>query len=323
MTARSILVGWIVAWLALMAAASARELRVADTHPADYPTVQALDHLGRMLAERSQGRLTLKVLHSRLMGEESETIQHVRIGALDMARVNLAPLNTIVPETVVPSLPFVFRSAGHLHRVFDGPIGSDIAKAFERHGFVALAFYDSGARSFYNSRGPLRRPADLKGLRIRVQQSPLAEAMVSALGAVPAPLPYGQVGVGLSTGVIDGAENNWPSYHDAHHYDAAHYYSVSEHTMAPEVLVISRKIWDELNASDQALLRQAAHESVAVMRELWDSRERAAREAVIAGGAVVNAVDKAAFADAMRPVYDRFAGDGRLKDLLRRIQAAE
>ncbi|MCR6630749.1 MAG: TRAP transporter substrate-binding protein [Magnetospirillum sp.] len=321
---RALLAGFVLVCLAAFSSASfCRELRVADTHPADYPTVQALDHMGRLLAERSQGRLTLKVLHSRLMGEEDETIQHVRVGALDMARVNLAPLNTLVPETAVPSLPFLFRSPDHLHRVFDGPIGADIAKAFERHGFIALAFYDSGSRSFYNSRRPLAVPADLRNLRMRVQQSPVAEAMVRALGATPAPLPYGQVGVALRTGVIDGAENNWPSYQDAHHFEAARFYSLTEHTMAPEVLLMSRKVWDGLSGAEQALLRQAAQDSVPVMRALWRERERTARDALAAAGVAVNTVDKAAFAEAMRPVHEHFAGDARQKDLLRRIQAAE
>lgn len=322
MTVRTLVAGCIAAWLCL-ACAEARELRVADTHPAGYPTVQALEHMGRLLAERSQGNLTLKVLHSRLMGEEAETIEHVRVGALDMARVNMAPLNGLIPETVVPSLPFLFRSPEHMHRVFDGPIGADIARAFERHGFVVLAFYDSGARSFYNSRRPVRQPSDLRGLRIRVQQSPVAEAMVAALGATAAPLPYGQVGVGLSTGVIDGAENNAPSYHDAGHYRSARYFSQTEHTMVPEVVLISRKVWNELSPAQQALVQQAAHDSVPVMRDLWRQREQASAEALAAEGTQVNMVDKAAFAAAMRPVYRRFAGDPRQAELLHRIQAAE
>lgn len=329
MIVRAVLLGMLCAWGALgtvsgwTTQAAARELRVADTHPADYPTVQALEHLGRVLAERSQGSLTLKVLHSRLMGEESETIQHVRVGALDMARVNLAPLNGLVPETVVPSLPFVFRSAEHMHRVFDSPIGAEIARAFERHGFVALAFYDSGARSFYNARHPLRRPSDMKGLRIRVQQSPLAEAMIHALGAVPAPLPYGQVGVALRTGVIDGAENNWPSFESARHFEAAPFYSLSEHSMAPEVLLMSNRAWAELSPAQQVHLREAARESVAVMRTLWRQREDRARDAMVASGIAVNDVDKAAFAAAMHPVWNRFTADPRLRDLLHRLQAVE
>lgn len=329
MTARAVLRGFFCALGVLTAAAgcaggaSARELRVADTHPADYPTVQALDHMGRVLAERTHGRMTLKVLHSRLMGEEAETIQHVRAGALDMARVNMAPLNELVPETVVPSLPFVFRSADHLHRVLDGPIGTDIARAFEPHGFVALAFYDSGARSFYNARHPLRRPADLKGMRVRVQQSPLAEAMIRALGAVPAALPYGQVGVALRTGVIDGAENNWPSFESARHFETAQFYSLTEHSMAPEVLLVSRRVWDELPAADQRALRDAARESVGIMRILWHEREQRARDALATAGVLVNEVDKAPFAAAMRPVWNHFTAEPRLRELLQRIQAAE
>jgi tripartite ATP-independent transporter DctP family solute receptor len=323
LTARALLAGLLAAalWLPTPAMAVNRELRVADTHPADYPTVQALSHMGRLLAERSQGRLGLKVLHSRLMGEEAETIEHTRIGALDMARVNLAPMNGTVPETIVPSLPFLFRSVDHLHNCLDGPVGGELAKALERHGFIALAYYDSGARSFYNARHAIRRPADLKGLRIRVQQSPVAEAMVQALGATPAPLPYGQVAVGLKTGLIDGAENNWPSYQDARHFEAAPFYSLSEHSMAPDVLLMSKKVLYTLGPADQGLIREAARESVGFMRSLWAAREQAARDTLIAAGVTVNTVDKAAFADAMRPVYERFTADPRLRDLLRRIQA--
>lgn len=323
MTARALFAGLLAAvlWLPTSASAVNRELRVADTHPANYPTVQALDHMGRLLAERSQGRLGLKVLHSRLMGEEADTIEHTRIGALDMARVNVAPLNGTVPETIVPSLPFLFRSAEHLHKALDGPAGAELARAFERHGFIALAYYESGARSFYNSQRPIRRPIDLQGLRIRVQQSPVAEAMVNALGATPAPLPYGQVAVGLKTGLIDGAENNWPSYQDARHFESAPYYSLSEHSMAPDVLLMSKKVWDGLSPADQTLIQDAARESVEYMRSLWAARERTARNAVTAAGVTVNTVDKAAFAEAMRPVYERFTAEPRLKDLLRRIQA--
>ncbi|HLO78423.1 MAG TPA: TRAP transporter substrate-binding protein [Magnetospirillum sp.] len=312
----------MAAWL-VVSGAAARELRVADTHPADYPTVQALQHMARLVGERSRGTLTIKVLHSQVMGDEYETIQHVRAGALDMARVNLTPLNSLVPETIVPSLPYVFRSAEHLHRVMDGPIGAEISKAIERHGFVALAYYDAGARSFYNSRHPITTPADLKGLRIRVQQSPVAEAMVRALGADAQPLPYGQVGIGLDAGVIDGAENNWTAYHASGHCRSARYYSPTEHTMAPEVLLISRKVWDELSAAEQVLLRQGAHHSVTTLRTLWPAHERAARDAMAGMGVQTSTVDHAAFAKVLRPVQDRLANTAVLKDLLRRTRATE
>ncbi|MEW5728352.1 MAG: TRAP transporter substrate-binding protein [Pseudomonadota bacterium] len=300
--------------------ASARELRAADIHPADYPTVQALAHMGALIAERSNGRYTLKVFHSRQLGEETETIDQARAGVVDLIRVNLTPFNALVPETTVTSLPFLFRSVEHMHKVMDGPIGDEILKSFERHGFVGLAYYDSGARSFYTSRRPVTTPADLRGLRIRVQDSPLATAMVEAVGAQPVPLPYGQVAVGLRTGVIDGAENNWPSYHDSGHYQGAAYYSLTQHSMAPEVVAMSKKVWDGLPAADQRLIRQAARDSVAVMRRLWQERERRAEDTARQAGVTVIQPDKNAFAEAMRPVHDRLVTEPRLKDLLRRIQ---
>ncbi|MBF0324445.1 MAG: TRAP transporter substrate-binding protein [Alphaproteobacteria bacterium] len=303
------------------ASAPARELRVADTHPQAYPTVQALEHMGRLLDERSNGRLTLKIFHSRVLGEEVETIQQTLAGALEMTRVNLTPLNATIPETIVASLPFLFTSAAHMHRVVDGPVGAEIGRAFEAHGFVLLAYYDSGARSFYTHDKPIQRPADLKGLRIRVQQSPLAEAMVAALGARPTPLAYGQVAVALKTRLIDGAENNLPSYHDAGHYLAAGHYALTEHVMAPEVLMMSKRVWDQLPAADRALIRQAAADSVPEMRRLWAEREKIAARALADAGIVPVAVDKAPFQAAMRPVYDRFAATPALKDLVRRIQA--
>lgn len=301
-------------------AASARELRAADIHPADYPTVQALAHMGALIAERSNGRYTLKVFHSRQLGEETETIDQARAGVVDLVRVNLTPFNALVPETTVTSLPFLFRSIDHMHKVMDGPIGDEILKAFERHGFVGLAYYDSGARSFYTSRHPVATPADLRGLRIRVQDSPLATAMVEAVGAQPVPLAYGQVAVGLRTGVIDGAENNWPSYHDSGHYQGAAFYSLTQHSMAPEVVAMSKKVWDGLPAADQRLIRQAARDSVAEMRRLWRERERRAEDAARQAGVTVIQPDKDAFAEAMRPVHDRLVTEPRLKDLVRRIQ---
>jgi len=316
----------VVAWTigALLApTAQARELRAADIHPGDYPTVLALQEMGRLLAERSGGRWGIKVFHSRQLGEEQETIEQTRVGAIDIVRVNLTPFNTVVPETLVPSLPFLFRSVEHMHRVVDGPIGDEILRAFERHGFVALAYYDSGARSFYSSVRPIRTPADLKGQRIRVQQSPLAEAMVESLGAIPVPLSYGQVGIGLKTKVIDGAENNSPSYLTAGHYESARHYSLSEHMMAPEVVVMSKKVWDGLPAADQTLIRQAATASVPFMRRLWAEREKSSKAQLTAAGVKITPVSRDAFVAAMGPVYDRFVTDPRLKHLVHRIHATD
>jgi tripartite ATP-independent transporter DctP family solute receptor len=311
-----------VAMLALAAPAHAQvTLRSADTHPDGYPTVEAVRHMSKLLEERTNGRLKIQVFHSRQLGEEKETIEQTRFGVIDMNRINMAPLNNLVPATQVPALPFIFRSVAHMRQVMDGPIGEEILQALEPHGMIGLAFYDSGARSFYNSKRAINTPADMKGLKIRVQQSDLFVGLVNALGANATPMAFGEVYSALQTGVIDGAENNWPSFESTRHFEVAKFYSQTEHSLSPEVLVMSKRSWDKLSKEDQALVRAAAKESVAKMRELWDAAEKSAESKVKAGGAQVNNVEKQPFIDAMKPVYDRFVTDAKLKDMVSRIQA--
>jgi tripartite ATP-independent transporter DctP family solute receptor len=310
--------------LSLGAAASARDFRVADTQAEDYPTVQALRQMGRLIEERTAGRHSLRIFHSRQLGEEKETIEQTRAGAIDLNRTNVAPLGSFIPEANILALPFLFRSVDHLHRVLDGPIGDEILAGFSRHGFVGLAFYDSGARSIYNAVRPVRTLADMKGLRIRVQQSQLMVDMIKALGAEPVELPYGQVLTALRTGLIDGAENNWPSYVTTDHYTAAPNYSLTEHTMGPEVLVMSQKAWDSLSAEDQAIFRAAARESTRLMRTQWQDWERRAREqAQKSGSVVIPWLDKKPFEAAMRPLYDEALRDPAQRSLVERIRQVQ
>src|ERR1700720_3966741 len=219
-----------VAVLAGLPLADAREFRVADTQSEDYPTVQALMFMARVVEERTGGRHHIRVFHSRQLGEEKDTIEQTRVGAIDLDRTNVAPIGSLVPAANVLALPFLFRSFEHLHKVLDHEIGREILAGFERHGFVGLTFYDSGARSIYNSVRAVRSLADLKGMRIRVQQSEVMFEMFKALGAAPIELPYGQVSTALSTRLIDGAENNWPSYVTTGHSKLASYYTLTEHT---------------------------------------------------------------------------------------------
>src|SRR5262249_39814431 len=184
----------------------------------------ALRYMGRLIDERSGGRLQIRVFHSRQLGEERETIEQTRVGAIDLNRSNAALIGAFVRSMNVLAMPFLFRSIEHQQKVLDGTIGREILGSFERYGFVGLTFYDSGARSIYNNVHPVRTLADMKGLRIRVQQSELMGDMIKALGAEPVELPYGQVLTGLATRLIDGAENNWPSYVTTNHYKLAPYY---------------------------------------------------------------------------------------------------
>src|ERR1700754_4336601 len=244
-----------VAVLVALGAAGAREFRVADTQAEDYPTVLALQFMARIVEERTAGRHRIRVFHSRQLGEESDTIEQTRVGAIDLNRTNVAPIGSLIPTANVLALPFLFRSFDHLHNVLDRAIGNEVLAGFQQHGFVGLAFYDSGARSIYNSVKPVRTLADMKGLRIRVQQSELMYDMMKALGADPVELPFGQVLPGVSSRLIDGAENNWPSYVTPSHYKLAPYYTLTEHTMGPEVLVMSLRAWESLSPEAREIFR--------------------------------------------------------------------
>jgi tripartite ATP-independent transporter DctP family solute receptor len=314
------------ATLALLAGtAQAQEmvLRSADIHPDGYPTVEAVKYMGELLEQKTDGRIKVEVFHSRQLGEEKDTIEQTRFGVIDMNRVNLAPFNNLVPETVVPALPFIFRSTEHMHEVMDGEIGDEIRAAFEPHDLVALAYYDSGARSFYTVGKPIRGIEDMQGQKIRVQQSDMWLSMMQALNANPTPMSFGEVYSALQTGVIDGAENNWPSLESSKHYEVAKFYTLTEHSMSPEVLVMAKATWDKLSPEDQQAVQEAAQESVGKMRELWTEREKASEAIVREAGVEVIEVDKQPFIDAMGPVYDEFANTPELKDLVKRIQAVE
>lgn len=309
-----------------MAATSAlaREFRAADTQTEDYPTVQALRFMGRVIAERSGGRHQIKVFHSRQLGEEKETIEQTRAGAIDLNRTNVALIGNFVPAMNVLAMPFLFRSIEHMQKVLDGPVGNEILGSFEPFGFVGLAFYDSGARSIYNGVRPVKSIADLKGLRIRVQQSELMSEMIRSLGAEPVELPYGQVLTGLATHLIDGAENNWPSFVTTDHYKYAGYYTLTEHTMSPEVLVMSLKAWQSLSADDQKLFREAAQRSSQFMREKWrDLEEQSQRKAEAAGVKLIRDLDRKPFEDAMAGIYSKAQRNPDAAALIERIRKVE
>ncbi|MEF2552770.1 TRAP transporter substrate-binding protein [Aurantimonas sp. A2-1-M11] len=307
-------------------AVSAQEimLRSSDTHPDGYPTVEAVKYMGELIKERTDGRIGIEVYHSAQLGEEKDTIEQTQFGVIDLNRVSMGPFNNIVEETQVVSLPYIFRSIDHMHKVMDGPIGDEILAAFEPHGLVGLAYYDGGARSFYNSEKPIKSIDDLKGLKFRVMQSDIFVDMVNALGGNATPMPYGEVYSSIQTGVIEGAENNWPSFESSKHFEVAKHYTLDEHLIVPEVLVMSKQSWDKLSAEDQEIVRTAAKESVAKMRELWAAREAESEKLVReAGVEVVKDIDKQPFIDAMKPVYEKYVTNEKLQDLVARIQATE
>jgi tripartite ATP-independent transporter DctP family solute receptor len=301
--------------------AQAVEFRSADVHNSDdYPTVAAVKHMSEVLQQKSGGKYKIKVFNKSALGTEKETLDQVKIGALEMNRVNISSLNSMCPKSLVPTMPFLFNSIEHMRHVLDGPVGEEILKGCEHEGLVGLAFYDSGARSIY-AKKPVRTLADAKGLKIRVQPSDLWVAVAAAMGANATPMPTGEVYTALKTGLIDAAENNIPSYEGFKHYEAAKVYSKTMHSMAPEMLVMSKAVFDKLPKADQELFRAAAKESVGFQRKKWDEQEAKALDIVTkAGVQIVSDVDLPSFKAAMAPVYAKFINT---PDLQRLVKAAQ
>jgi len=297
----------------------ARDFRSADVHPADYPTVMTVKKIGEIVSQKTNGKYNIKVFGNSSLGSEKDTVEQVKIGALDMVRVSTAAFHGIIPETMVPSFPFIFRDVGHFRRAMAGPAGDKILAAFEKHGFIGLALWESGARSIY-AKKPVRTLADVKGMKIRVQQSDLWVATAQAMGANPTPIPMAEVYTALKTGLVDAAENNYPSYETAKHYEAAPIYSETQHVMSPEVIVFSKKVWDTLTKEEQAIIRAAAKETVPYYQDLWTKKEQASKEITIKAGAqYINDVNKAEFVAVMKPVWDKFSPTPELKALAQEI----
>ncbi|HKX40532.1 MAG TPA: TRAP transporter substrate-binding protein [Burkholderiaceae bacterium] len=316
----------LIGTLAVAGATSmARTFRSAEVHAKDFPTNQAVMHMSEDLSKATGGKDSIKIFADSALGSEKDTVEQVKIGALDMVRVSSASFHGIVPESVIPSLPFLFRDIEHFRKTMYGPQGDKILAAFDKAGFIGLALYESGARSVY-AKKPIKSLADMKGVKIRVQPSDLMVSLVGAMGASPTPMPFAEVYTGLKTGLLDAAENNYPSYDEAKHYESAPVYSETMHVMTPEVLVFSKKVWDTLSKDEQAAIRKAAKDSVPYYVKLWEPKEKDAKAAVIKGGAkVVSAseIDRKGFVEAEKPVWDKFATTPELKALVSDIVNAK
>lgn len=306
----------------LAGAATNGVMTAADVHVDHYPTVEAVRWMGRKIETETGGRLSIRVYHAGQLGRESDTVDLARFGALDITRVNFAPLTNAFPQTQMFALPYVFDSVAHMRRVVDGDPGKQVLQGFEKRDLIGLAIYDAGSRSFYNVQRPVVEPADLHGLKIRVPPSDVFLDMARAFGANPTPLPFGVVYSALQTHLIDGAENNWRTFHTSRHFEVARYMSHSEHSYSPEALLMSRRTFDALSAADRDIVLAAAAQSVPYMRELWDRMEEESRTHVIAAGVQFNEVDREAFRRAARPVLESYVSAGGLQKLYEDIRAA-
>src|SRR5580658_2252785 len=299
--------------------------KASDVQPPGYPTVAATENLGKKLAEATQGRLSIQTFPSAQLGGEKETIEQTQIGAIQMLRVSVGSMGPIVDDINVINMPFLFKSTAHANKMMDGPIGQELLDkitASPNANLVALCWMDSGARSLYNTKHPIKSIEDVKGLKFRVIGNPIFIDMMNALGGNGVGMGYDQVFSALQTGVIDGAENNPPSFVFDNHYQVAKYFTFTEHLIVPEILVMSRKAWDALSKDDQAQVKKFAREAQLEERGLWKAYEaKALDKAKAAGIQFSDVADKAAFQAAVKPVWDKYGP--RFADTIKRIQAVQ
>ena len=298
------------------------KLKIAHGLNMDHPVHKAMEFLADRALEKSGGSLVVDIYPSEQLGNEKECIEQLQLGILSMTKVSSSPLESFVPNIKVFALPFLFRDAEHKWKVFTGPIGKELLIEGAAKGLRGLCYYDAGARSFYTKDKPILHPDDLKGLKIRVQQSPMAIKMVDALGGSATPIPWGELYTALQQGVVDGAENNEPSLYTSRHYEVAKHYSLDEHTMVPDVLLISTLQWNGLSDEHKKILQDAADESVPHQQKLWAEFVQEAMEDMKSKGLTVYTPDKAPFMERAQNMYTQFEGT-EIGDLAKRIQEVQ
>ncbi|HUH95465.1 MAG TPA: TRAP transporter substrate-binding protein [Casimicrobiaceae bacterium] len=302
-------------------------LKASDVHPEGYPTVAAIASMGKKLDAATNGRITVRIYPSMQLGGEKEAIEQAQVGALALARVSFGALGPVVDDLNVFNLPylFLFRNTAHMQKVIDGPIGPELLDKVTNNpkaGLVGLCWMDAGARSLYDTKKPIHDLADLKGMKFRVMGNPMFVDMMNALGGNGVAMGYDQVFNALQTGVVDGAENNPPSFVFDNHYTVAKYYTLDEHLIVPEILVMSRKVWDALSPADQALVRKFSREAQLEERVLWNKYEKDAMDQARAAGiTVIEIADKKPFQAAVKPVWDKYGP--KYADMIARIQAVQ
>lgn len=299
--------------------------KASDVHPEGYPTVAAVESLGKKLSAATNGRLSVRMFASMQLGGEKEAIEQAQVGAIQLARVSVGALGPVVDDLNVFNLPFLFRDTVHMEKVIDGPIGQELLDKVTNNpqiGLVALCWMDAGARDMYDTKKPINSIADLKGMKVRVMGNPMFVEMMNDLGGNGVPMGYDQVFSALQTGVVDGAENNPPSFVFDNHYQVAKNFTMTEHLIVPEMLVFSKRAWNGLSKDDQALIATLAREAQLEERVLWNKVEEDAFAKMKAAGIeVVKIADKKPFQDAVKPVWDKYGA--KYADMIKRIQAVQ
>jgi tripartite ATP-independent transporter DctP family solute receptor len=303
-------------------AGAVEEMRLGHGLPEDHAVHKAVVRFADLVKARSNGEILFTVFANGVLGGEREMLEQVQNGVLDITKASASPLETFSAEYKVFNLPFVFRDRDHFFRVLTSPVGESILASSKKSGFIGLAYYDSGARSFY-AKKPIGTPDDLKGLKIRVQQSPTTIRMIQALGATPTPMAWGEVYSALQTGVVDGAENNVTALTNGRHGEVCKFYSETEHQIVPDVLVMADARWDSLTKAQQEVVKQAALESFEYQKTLWAAFEKEEREKSLAMGVAFNTPEKTAFVAKVKPMMDEERKNPTVAKLLDDIAAVK
>lgn len=283
-----------------------RTLRLAHGLDMSHPVHKGMEHMAKRVKELSDGQMEIDIYPSEQLGSERECLEMLQIGSLAMTKVSSAVMEGFVSEYQTFGLPYLFRNTQHTHKVLDGPIGERILNAGTEYWLKGLAFYDAGSRSFYTIDEPIREPSDLKGKKIRVMESITAVRMIEAMGGSPTPISWGELYTALQNGVVEGAENNLPTFHISHQYEVCKYFSMDEHTTLPDVLLMSTHVWNQLNQQEQEWLQQAAEESVEAQRAYWQEARKEALKTIKEAGVEVIRPDKEPFRESVQGVYEYF-----------------
>jgi tripartite ATP-independent transporter DctP family solute receptor len=297
-------------------------LKLAHGLDTNHPVHKAMEFMAQKVAEKSAGKLRIDIYPSEQLGSERECIEQLQLGALDMTKTSSSPLESFLPQIKVLGLPYLFTDSAHYWKVLLGAIGKELLDAGKPVGLKGLCFYDAGARSFYTRSRLVNTPADLKGMKIRVQKSDMAIRMIEAMGASATPIDWGELYTSLQQGVVDGAENNPPSFYTSLHYEICKYYILDEHTRPPDVLLISTVVWNRLSPELQSILQKAVDESVGFQRKLWAQKEAENLQQVEQAGVTIIRPDKQPFREAVKSMWDQFEGTeiGRLAERIRNVR---
>jgi len=295
-------------------------LKLAHGLDTNHPVHKGMVFMAERLKDISDGQMEIQIYPSGQLGPERTCVELLQIGSLAITKVSAAIMEGFAPNYRVLGLPYIFRDQEHAYAVLDGEIGTELLIESEKYWLRGLCFYDAGCRSFYTIDKPILTPEDLKGLKIRVMKSNTAVNMVRRLGGSPTPISWGELYTALQGGVVDGAENNPPSFYTSHHYEVCKHYSINEHTSVPDVLLISTHVWNKLSEQEQNWLQQAVDESVPVQRKYWQESVEEAMEAVKKAGVTIYFPDKKPFAEMVQPMYEEYASDEELYSYIRKIR---